>query len=159
MPLIEPIRTRSSFMGATPGERTSTFVDCRSSAIVTGGIGVPGAALAYSSVRRRTSLAKCKPQALHSVRAPSGPRRHSGVSLWPHEWHTPGAGARLRFRYFGTWAGGWLGSCVAAFPYALVEAAYDECAPCNRAAKIRSSVLLVTRASGRAAYLDPALFR
>jgi len=27
------------------------------------------------------------PQALHKVRAPSGPRRHSGVSVVLHEWH------------------------------------------------------------------------
>lgn len=27
------------------------------------------------------------PQALHKVRAPSGPRLHSGVSVVLHEWH------------------------------------------------------------------------
>lgn len=35
-----------------------------------------------------------KPHALHNVRAPSGPRRHSGVSRMLHEWHFPGGVAR-----------------------------------------------------------------
>lgn len=36
------------------------------------------------------------PHALHSVRAPSGPRRHSGVSRMLHEWHLPGGVARYK---------------------------------------------------------------
>ena len=34
-----------------------------------------------------------KPQALQSVRAPSGPRRHSGVSARLQLWHRPGGAA------------------------------------------------------------------
>lgn len=45
------------------------------------------------------TLAKCKPQALQSVRAPSGPLRHSGVSFVPQPLQQLGAGARLRFLY------------------------------------------------------------
>ncbi len=33
------------------------------------------------------------PQALHKVRAPSGPRRHSGVSARLQLWHRPGGAA------------------------------------------------------------------
>jgi len=40
-------------------------------------------------------LAKCSPHALHSVRAPSGPLRHSGVEEILQLWHLPGATARF----------------------------------------------------------------
>lgn len=74
------------------------FVDARNSSMVTGGqLWLPQASRWL--LRLRTSLAKCRPHALHSVRAPSGPRRHSGVSEVPHDWQAPGAGARLRFLY------------------------------------------------------------
>jgi hypothetical protein len=36
-----------------------------------------------------------KPHALHSERCPSGPRRHSGVSLVPQEVHFWGGAARF----------------------------------------------------------------
>ena len=95
------------------GPSLPTLIDARSSAIVTCGICVPGGASLYFSARLRTSFEKCRPHALHNVRAPSGPRRHSGVSLFPHEWHTPGAGARLRFRYLGTYGSVWSPLCLA----------------------------------------------
>jgi hypothetical protein len=39
-----------------------------------------------------------KPQALHSVRAPSGPRRHSGVCWILQLWQCPGGAARFYIR-------------------------------------------------------------
>jgi hypothetical protein len=37
-----------------------------------------------------------RPQALHNVLAPSGPRRHSGVSARLQLWHRPGGAARCQ---------------------------------------------------------------
>ena len=42
------------------------------------------------------------PHALQSVRAPSGPRRHSGVSRMLHEWHLPGGVARCKLKSTST---------------------------------------------------------
>lgn len=57
---------------------------------------VPTPAPLLAPLCLRVSLAKCKPQALQSVLAPSGPRRHSGVSARLQLWQRPGGAARPR---------------------------------------------------------------
>lgn len=56
-------------------------------------------------VSKRTSTSKerylRRPHALQSVLAPSGPRRHSGVSALLQLWHLPGGAARCGYKVSG----------------------------------------------------------